>query len=72
MTKIFKLGDSPRTLTGAKAKFWIEVDGAPNVHGEGIVVGRECPSLGELEKVAEELKTDIDRVVLEARHRFGG
>lgn len=41
-------------------------------HNDGLVIiGRECCSLAELERVAEEIREDLDAVLDPARRKLG-
>lgn len=54
--------------------YWIGADPMNSRvhHADGLVLmGRECRSLAELELVAEDIRTELDMVLLEARKRFG-
>ncbi len=54
--------------------YWIGMD--PNQariqRGDGLVIlGRECRSLAELERVAAEIREDLDAVLGQARRKLG-
>jgi hypothetical protein len=68
---IFKFGNFESLVIGKK--LWISLGRVRHQHGnDGIVIGRECYSLAELEAVADEIRADLDRVMQEARQKFGG
>jgi hypothetical protein len=54
--------------------YWIGMDPmqARVQHGDGLVIlGRECRSLAQLGAVAFKIREDLDRVLEEARQKFG-
>jgi hypothetical protein len=58
----------------ANNKFWISINMMRPMtqHGSGgLVLGRECSSVEELEMVADEIRADLDRLIQEARKKFG-
>jgi hypothetical protein len=53
--------------------YWIgmEPNQAGIQHGDGLVIlGRECHSLADLEKVASEIREDLDSALNEARQKL--
>lgn len=53
--------------------YWIGADPmqAGIQHGDGLIIlGRECHSLPELERVACEIREDLDRALEEARRKL--
>lgn len=57
-----------------KNTYWIGADPMASgiQHGDGLVVlGRDCASLAELESVAADIRSDLGRVLDEARQKLG-
>lgn len=53
--------------------YWIGADPmqAGIQHGDGLIIlGRECHSLQELERVAREIREDLERTLDEARRKL--
>ena len=54
-------------------KFWIGVNMMRPMTqhgGQSMVLGRECSSVEDLESVADEIRTDLDRILQEARKKL--
>jgi hypothetical protein len=73
MTEIFKLGHRPPASTKLHGRdaYWISVSPGQKQPGDGgLLLGREFDSLEELEKVAADIRSDLKRVIAEAREKL--
>ncbi|HEY8128400.1 MAG TPA: hypothetical protein VIF39_06765, partial [Hyphomicrobium sp.] len=62
MTRVFKFDQKwPDHFDGNE--YWIAVDPFVSYtqHGRGLILGRECKSLAELENLSKDLHADLDR-----------
>jgi hypothetical protein len=74
MATIFNLGPRAPSLTEihGKAAYWISVSAGRDQPGDGgLLLGRRFHSRKQLEEVAAEIQSDLDRVIDEARQKFG-
>ena len=65
--------DSQIGLGNKNNKFWIALNmDRPLIQhsGSGYILGRECNSIAELETVASEIRSDLERILQEARKKF--
>jgi hypothetical protein len=73
MTEIFKLGHRPPASTKLHGRdaYWISVSPGQKQPGDGgLLLGREFQSLEELENAEAEIRSDLDRVIAEAREKL--
>ena len=72
MTRVFKFGQKWADQV-AENEYWIAVDlfASHTQHGNGLILGRECKSLAELESLSKDIHADLERVMEEARRKLG-
>jgi hypothetical protein len=72
MAKIFNLGHKPPSFTKLHGRdaYWISVSPGHQPGDGGLLLGREFDSLEELEKVAADIRSDLKRVIAEAREKL--
>ncbi len=72
MSKIFELG--PKPIYGKTTEIFIALANEatnPRMNSGGQdLVGRECSSISELEAQVDQMKKELDNLVIEARKRF--
>jgi hypothetical protein len=70
---ILKLGHQIPTMSRSRDIYWIGADRLTSgiEHGDGLIVlGRDCSSLEDLERVATEIREDLDNVLQQARKKL--
>lgn len=73
MPKIFELG--PRPIYGNRGGMFVaqsvEVSSpTPQSTGGQNIIGKECQSIADFEDQVEQMKSELDQLVVEARKRF--
>jgi hypothetical protein len=73
MQRLFRFVEFPPLAPPDAPPYWIALD-VRLLHsaGDGIIIGRKCRSLPELEAVVKEFRADLDRALEDARAKLGG